>query len=52
MAVTQEARIHWYVGLSTDDKPETARAGSRFFEFDTPAWFVFDGTDWQDQTPS
>jgi len=52
MAVTQETRINWYVGLSTDDKPTGAPVGSRFIEFDTPALFIFDGADWQDQTPS
>ena len=49
MAVVLETRIAWYVGLSTDAKPAGAPAGSRFIEFDTPALYVFDGTDWQAQ---
>ena len=46
MAVTLVSTIKRFVGLSTDDKPTDCPAGSRFFAFDTPAHFVFDGTDW------
>jgi hypothetical protein len=49
VTVYRETGIHWYVGHSDDDKPEDAPPGSRFFEFDTPAWYVFDGSDWQVQ---
>lgn len=49
MAVVLVTRINWYVGLSTDDKPTDALPGSRFFEFDTPSWWIFDGENWQEQ---
>lgn len=45
MTVSLVTRIDWYVGLSTDTKPD-ALVGSRFFEFDTTTWYVFDGADW------
>jgi hypothetical protein len=51
MAVSLVTVVQEFVGLSTDDKPADAPAGSRFIAFDTPALFIFDGTDWQDQTP-
>ena len=49
MAVSLVTRTLLFVGLSTDDKPEDAPAGSRYLAFDTPAWFVFDGADWYAQ---
>lgn len=49
MAVSLVTTIRWFLGLSTDDKPTDCPPGSRFLEFDTPLWFVFDGTDWQAQ---
>jgi hypothetical protein len=50
VAVYRETAIHWYVGHSDDEKPAGAPVGSRFFAFDTPAWWVFDGDEWRDQT--
>jgi hypothetical protein len=49
MTVSLVTRIDWYVGLAADDKPATALVGSRFFELDTPSWWIFDGTDWHEQ---
>lgn len=49
MAVSLVTAIKWFVGLSTDDKPTDAPVGSRFFEFDTPSWWVWDGADWHEQ---
>lgn len=47
MTVSLVTAIRWYVGLSTDTKPDDAPVGSRFFAFDgTPTWYVFDGTNW------
>lgn len=40
MTVSLVTRIDRYVGLSSDDKPE-ALPGSLFFEFDTPAEYVY-----------
>jgi hypothetical protein len=49
MAVSLVTVIRWFVGLSTDTKPDDAPAGSRFLEFDTPSWWIFDGANWQEQ---
>lgn len=51
MTVSMVSAIHWYVGLSTDTKPTDAPVGSRFYAFDgTPAWWIWDGSDWHDLT--
>lgn len=50
MPVAMVTNVRWYVGLSTDSKPETGvPAGSWFLEFDTPSWWRFDGADWFEQ---
>lgn len=49
MAVSLVTTVRYYVGLSTDDKPADVPAGSRFYAFDTPSWYVFDGSDWYAQ---
>ena len=36
----------FYIGLSTDTKPTNVALGSRFFETDTRAWYIFDSSDW------
>ena len=47
MTVHLVTAIKQFIGHSTDVKPTDCPPGSRFFVYDTPAWFVFDGADWQ-----
>ena len=36
---------HYYIGLSTDTKP-TVEIGDEFYETNTGAYYIFDGTTW------
>ena len=38
--------IQRFIGTNADDKPTAAPAGSLFYETDTEAWFVWDGSSW------
>lgn len=50
MTIYRETTIHSYLGLSTDDKPETGvPVGSRYYAFDTQDSYVWDGADWWEQ---
>ena len=47
MAVLKETAIDRYVGLSTDSKPTSVRAGSIFHEYNTRVDYItYDGTNW------
>lgn len=52
MAVTKEATISRWIGLSTDTKPVDAAnarvpVGATFYEYDTKNWYkTYDGTNW------
>lgn len=35
-----------YIGLSTDNKPETAETNALFLELDTGNFYYFDGSEW------
>lgn len=50
MAVVLATSSQAYVGLSSDSKPAAARAGATFYETNTLASFVWDGSAWQ-RTP-
>lgn len=36
-----------FIGLSTDAKPTTPAAGSRFYETDTQLFYIYDGAAWR-----
>ena len=46
MALTLITTVSQYIGLSGDTKPASPPAGSTFFETDTGARYIFDGTNW------
>lgn len=46
MAIVLIAAAQRYIGLSSDTKPADARAGASFYETDTLATFVFNGSAW------
>ena len=47
MAVTKEATIERWIGLSTDSKPTGVRIGATFYEYDTKLCYkTYDGTNW------
>ncbi len=47
----QPNRRKFYIGLSTDSKPtDEVTAGSEFFETDTKATYIFDGSAWTTKT--
>ena len=48
MTVVTITTTRSYIGLSSDTKPTTGvPAGSSFYETDTLATFLYDGTAWQ-----
>lgn len=47
MTVVFIGDIRNFVGVSGDSKPTDAPAGSTFFETNTRASYVYDGTAWQ-----
>ena len=47
MTVQLVATIQRWLGLSTDTKPTAPPAGSEFYETDTAATYVYDGSAWQ-----
>ena len=47
MTVVLIAAIQTWLGLSTDTKPTTPPGGSTFYETDTSATYVYDGSAWQ-----
>lgn len=47
MTVVLETTASRYVGLSGDTKPSAPTAGSEFYETDTLATYVWDGSAWQ-----
>ena len=47
MAITREAAINRYIGLSTDAKPTVVPIGATFWEYDTKNIYkTYDGTNW------
>ena len=46
MAALLIASVAHWLGLSTDTKPASARAGSSFYETDTGAVYLWDGAAW------
>lgn len=49
MAVQKVATIQRFLGVSTDAKPTTPPVGSTFYEVDTKAEYVYDGSAWRRQ---
>ncbi len=49
MAVVLMGVIDKYIGLSSDTKPDDCKKGSRFYEYDTKAWYITPdgGTTWE-----
>ena len=46
MTVALTAGAQRYIGLSSDSKPAAPRAGATFYETDTLATYIFDGSAW------
>jgi hypothetical protein len=46
MAVVLVTNIKRFIGLSSDTKPTDAPAGSEFYERNTGARFIWDGSNW------
>lgn len=46
--IRKSSRVRDFIGLSTDAKPTAADcdAGSTFYETDTKAGYIFDGSAW------
>lgn len=45
--IRKSLRVRDFIGVSTDSKPTTdCDAGSTFYETDTKAIYIFDGTQW------
>ncbi len=47
MAVALIAAIQQFLGASSDTKPTTPPVGSTFYEADTQAELIFDGSAWR-----
>lgn len=47
MTVVLTADIDRFVGVSGDSKPSAPKAGSTFYETDTGATYIYDGSAWQ-----
>jgi len=46
MAVVLERAATRYIGVAADTKPSSPPAGSRFFESDTRAMYIYTGSAW------